>query len=478
MVDWRGFGWAALLLFGLVTVADLLVWGLTARLGWVVLALMVAAGAQAMARPALSPGRLGLAWGVLVLCLLPILEEAQVLSMLFALMGLALFVGLVVASGRQAVWRAAGRFALFGMGQTGRDLAALPDVVRDPKAVQRQALGAARDWALPMGLGAVFVALFASANPVLDDWITTALNWDPGVTLDGGRVMFWLGMAVLVWPFLRLTPLAPRLTRDPSRRDRTLSLPRGLVHARSVMRALVTFNLIFAMQTVMDGSYLWGGLALPEGMSHAEYAHRGAYPLLVTALLAGAFALIAQPFLRGQRGLAALLYLWVGQTVLLVASSILRLDLYVDAYGLTRLRFAAFVWMGLVGWGLCLMIGQMAWRRSVGWLYAASALSGLVTLYLCCFVNVAGLIAGYNLSRPGLDQDSWYICGLGAGAAPEISAHEAKTGQTYCVYTSAPVVVPPHDLREWGYRNWRLRRSLAETGAPVFNGSLLERERD
>ena len=47
------------------------------------------------------------------------------------------------------------------------------------------------------------------------------------------------------------------------------------------------------MQTGLDLAYLWGGLALPDGMSHAEYAHRGAYPLVVTALLAAGFVLIA-----------------------------------------------------------------------------------------------------------------------------------------------------------------------------------------
>ena len=43
----------------------------------------------------------------------------------------------------------------------------------------------------------------------------------------------------------------------------------------------------------MDFVYLWGGKTLPDGMSYAEYAHRGAYPLIATALLAGAFVLVA-----------------------------------------------------------------------------------------------------------------------------------------------------------------------------------------
>ena len=68
------------------------------------------------------------------------------------------------------------------------------------------------------------------------------------------------------------------------------------VNVASVANALVCFNLILGVQTVMDGLYLWTGASLPPGMALASYAHRGAYPLLATALLAEAFALsLAKP---------------------------------------------------------------------------------------------------------------------------------------------------------------------------------------
>ena len=60
-----------------------------------------------------------------------------------------------------------------------------------------------------------------------------------------------------------------------------------------MMRSLVLFNLLFAVQTGMDIHYLWRGAALPDGMTYAAYAHRGAYPLIVTALLAAAFVIVA-----------------------------------------------------------------------------------------------------------------------------------------------------------------------------------------
>src|SRR4029450_12672491 len=96
------------------------------------------------------------------------------------------------------------------------------------------------------------------------------------------------------------------------------------------------------------------------------YAHRGAYPLVVTALLAAAFVLVAMrpggPAEKS-RVIRPLVYLWVGQNVLLVASSILRLDLYVDIYMLPYWPIAAFIWMGLVALGLILIMARIALNR-------------------------------------------------------------------------------------------------------------------
>ncbi len=119
-------------------------------------------------------------------------------------------------------------------------------------------------------------------------------------------------------------------------------------------RSLILFNALFALQSGLDLVYLWGGANLPDGMSHAEYAHRGAYPLIVTALLAAGFVLVAMrpggPA-EQSRLIRPLVLAWIAQNILLVISSIFRLDLYVAAFSLTYLRLAAFIWMLLVADG-------------------------------------------------------------------------------------------------------------------------------
>jgi hypothetical protein len=181
--------------------------------------------------------------------------------------------------------------------------------------------------------------------------------------------------------------------------------------------------------------------------------------LLATALLAGVFALIAQPYLGEGTHLRRLLYIWVAQTMLLVLSSILRLDLYVDAYGLTRLRFAAFIWMCVVAVGLTLILMQMIARRSVSWFLGHAFGVGFAALYLCTLINIDGVIARYNLTH---DFHSSYTCKLGEGAAPAIREHYVATGFDLCADRyRRPYVSRPIDWREWGYRNARVRHSLA-----------------
>ena len=69
----------------------------------------------------------------------------------------------------------------------------------------------------------------------------------------------------------------------------------------------------------------------------------------------------------------ALVFLWVGQNVLLVVSSILRLDLYVETYLLTYWRVAAFIWMLIVAVGLILIVVRIVTYRSNAWLISANA---------------------------------------------------------------------------------------------------------
>ena len=437
-----------------VILADWLVWGGSLGLGFAIWMLVVGCAVTLTIWRAIDPRRSLAAWGLLVLAILPLLEVVQFVTVMIAIIGLMSF-AVIIASDRfepSTLFRAVLRLPGFGVVQTVQDTLALRVSVPSKGVLQ----GAVFDWALPLGAGGMFLILFAAANPFIDQWLLTFSHWNTDFLPQWERFVFWGFLAFAIWPVLRLTIMMPALNRTRSAPTRILRS--GFLNARSVMRALVIFNVIFAVQTSLDLGYLWGGVALPEGMTYAQYAHRGAYPLLATAVLAGLFALMSQPYLGKGAGVRGLLYLWIAQTVLLVVSSILRLDLYVGVYGLTQLRFAAFIWMMVVASGLVLIIMQMIGRHSVGWFLHRALGLGLLALYGCSLVNIDGYIARHNLANDRAND--FYLCSLSEGAIPAIRAYEAATGEEHC-YSYRPVMSEPNDWREWGYRNARLRRSLA-----------------
>lgn len=273
--------------------------------------------------------------------------------------------------------------------------------------------------ALPVVGGAIFLSLFAAANPVIGRALS--ILRPPAVGLDlVWRAAFWLAVATLAWGVLR-----PRRRRVlPAGRNRPAVDLAG-VSVASVTLSLIVFNALFALQNGLDAVILWGGAGPPAGLTLAQYAHRGAYPLIATALLAGLFVLVALdprmptakvPLIR------VLVVAWVAQNLFLVASSILRTVDYVEAYSLTRLRIAALVWMALVGLGLVLICWRMLRGKSGAWLINANAGAALLVLAASCVVDLGAVAASWNVRHArevggqGAALDVCYLERLGPSA--------------------------------------------------------------
>ncbi|MCL6285788.1 DUF4173 domain-containing protein [Ruegeria sp. 2012CJ41-6] len=439
---------AMLILLVLVGCADFLFMDHAPGLSLAVFALLVA-----MAVWALLGRRQGLAGPALLLGLsvLPVIEHVQALSVAFLLGGSSVALCWAALGSWQGLGGALRRFVglipVLGVWQVGCGLRHMRGQARHGWMVRLW-----RGWAFPVAGLLIFGALILSANPVLSEAVGRVFRI--GIRVE--RLAFWLGMALLLWPVLAVA-LDADLLRSRTRTRVPLSWAFG-INAQSVANALVTFNLVMLVQTGLDAAYLWAGAALPDGMSYATYAHRGAYPLVLTALLAGAFALAARPYLAERPGLKRLVYLWLAQNVLLVVSSLLRLSHYVEAYGLTYLRVHAVIWMGLVAAGLCLTGWQIFARRSNLWLMTRCAGLGLVALYTCCFVNFAALIAENNLRHFGL-RDPYYLCHLGPMAAQPLMASKWELPCN----VETPAIT---NWREWGFRADRVIRSLPQNPEP------------
>jgi len=171
---------------------------------------------------------------------------------------------------------------------------------------------------------AVFLSLFAQANPLIGDMLARFTLWPEFDILSVVRAAFWCVLLTAMWSVLR----PPRFTLWPNFQLAGADVALPGVSIASVTLSLLAFNLIFALQNGLDLAFLWSGAPLPAGMTLAEYAHRGAYPLIATALLAGLFVLVTlRPgsAMAERPAIRRLVSLWIGQNVLLVASTILTI---------------------------------------------------------------------------------------------------------------------------------------------------------
>jgi hypothetical protein len=330
-------------------------------------------------------------------------------------------------------------------------------------------------WIVPLAIFTVFVWLFASANPLIEHGLLRIDLRTFIDALDPARAAFWVLLAGFIWPLIlrRNRSISAASAAIGEEVHATPSAPSLFFGKAAMVRSLTLFNALFALQSGLDLVYLWGGATLPDGMSHAEYAHRGAYPLVATALLAAGFVLIAmRPGGPAEHSklIRPLVLAWIAQNILLVVSSILRLDLYVAAFSLTYLRLAAFIWMALVAAGLMLILIQIILRKRNSWLVTANAATLAIVLYGCCFINAPWLVATYNLahcreiSGTGPAIDLSYLGSLGPQALPALDANAKKMPALWSMAWDVRHEFDrtrPANWRAWGFRTWRLERYLA-----------------
>ncbi|MGJ8627033.1 MAG: DUF4153 domain-containing protein [Sulfitobacter sp.] len=440
------------LLVPLIALGDVLVWQVLPGLSLAVFGAALVMAALWVAGRQVNGNRFALVLGGSILALLPLVELVQPLSLLIAVCGVSAMLALLAGLNPVEVARGALRLWPMGVRQTfedGTQLLGRTDIGGAPAVFNRLLMG----WLVPVVLGLVFVVLLLEANPIAMGWADNLVQMDlPSVD----RAIFWLFLVPLIWTGLSVTKMRERLRRAPVV-HKIGPARQGIINPISVTRALIMFNMVFALQTAMDVIYLYGGVGLPDGITYAEYAHRGAYPLVLTALLAGGFALLTRRWTDGNQLLRGLLMFWVAQNVMLVISSLVRLEFYVDVYGLTHLRVAAAIWMGLVAGGLALILCQVWQGQRNGWLMLRGGAMAGVVLYICALISFDAVIARYNLNH-AVQRDTYHLCWLGDAAQPIIAAHERDLGQSIC--HGRHEMTTPRDWREWGFRNWRAHNSL------------------
>ncbi|WP_431948493.1 DUF4153 domain-containing protein [Actinacidiphila sp. bgisy167] len=409
--------WAALLT-GVLT-AILLRGGLGINL---LLITIPAAAAAAIA--ALDHGRRLRPWSVvwavagLTLLLIPALRDAWWPS--FLAVAAAAFLGsLALHGGRN--WPSV---LLGGVGLWFAPVPAIGWALRG----MRERAGRSRSRLLPMlktagvtaALLVVFGALFAGADAAFADLLAGAM---PDVTVTDAP------LRVLLLVVGTLFALSAAWTAAAPRRWDRIEVKPGRSRRRAEWALpLVVLAALFAAFNAVQLAVLFGGyekVLATTGLTYAEYARQGFWQLLVVTLLTVVVIGLASRWAPRDTDRDRVLVRSVLGTIcvlalIVVASALRRMDLYVDAYGLTRLRISV---AGMELWlGLLIVLIMAAGVLGARWLPRAVAVSAAASVLVFGLVSPDALIADQQVSRFASTGkiDLAYLRNLSADAVPEL----------------------------------------------------------
>ncbi|WP_017584370.1 DUF4153 domain-containing protein [Nocardiopsis valliformis] len=355
------------------------------------------------------------------------------------------------AARRNTVGVAAGSMALL------RNALAVPVFLGRPlarlKASNRMFVPALVTAGVTAGLLVVFGALFAFADPIFAAHLENLFS-APEVNLGGLHPIAAL-FAVL---FTGAAVLAARHHRKPSE-----SLPQMFVealpdssepsappqvpapnqeeqegqeqepaHPWPVWVWTVPLGALAALFTVflaVQATAMFGGdeyVQRVAGVIYAEYARQGFFQLVAVSLLVlGVVALVLRLVPDQPSGTRVLRNSMLGVlcflTLIILASAMMRLQLYIDVFGLTRMRVAAEAWIAWSAllFGLILVAGVLnALGRRTQWLPRATVALGAVALAVFAYGNPDLRIAESHHDLDLEAVDTWYLRGLSADAVP------------------------------------------------------------
>jgi Domain of unknown function (DUF4173) len=310
-----------------------------------------------------------------------------------ALAGAAALASLAAAGGAHA------REVMLGLTRVGWLPAGLLEVLRPAGAVRpgawwRPALQGA---GIGMLLLAVFVPLLASADAAFEHLLGEAVP-DPGLDRPVPRLGAWLAVTAIGGALVRAGRAEPAplpAARSAGRLDR-------LAWALPLLALVALLGAFVALQVTV----LFAGhdhVVRTAGLTYAEYAREGFAQLMAAAALTlGVVAAAARCARRtgraDERLLRALLGCLCVLCLMVLASALMRLSLYEQAYGYTRARVTAQATMLWLGGVFALVLASGVVRRAA-WLPRALVALSAGGLLAFAASDPDRRIAAHNIER-------------------------------------------------------------------------------
>ena len=333
---------------------------------------------------------------------------------LLDLAGVAVFTGASVAafSGLAVTRRSLSLVLLTGVWVMESALVGTGRLVRAARPPRRDGPRDWPDWFAPVVRGLVlaiplvmiFAVLFASADPIFQRGMDDLLGFRIDLGDLPGRILFAAGIAWLVGGLLAVAargiPAVEAASLGAAAPPASIGITRSLGTTEALV-VLVAVDLIVGLFVGLQVAYLFGGLdtLAAAGMTYSAYARRGYFELVAAAALAGALLVFLEyQVIARTRPYVVLAIGLVALTLVVLASAVLRLQLYQDAYGWTELRLYVAVSIVAMAATLVTMALFLATDRT-RWLGHAMAVIGVLALVGLNVLAPAAFVAERNIQR-------------------------------------------------------------------------------
>lgn len=257
-------------------------------------------------------------------------------------------------------------------------------------------------------------ALLASADAVFASLFAFDLHVSALVrhTLIAGLVACALAGVTLV------ARTEPRELADAYR-------PMGETEASVVLGAISALLGVFSITQLVGVAGAADHILETAGLTRAEYAREGFFQLLAAAvfnlaIVGGVQLVVRHAGVHGRRTYRLLVICVCILTFVLVVVSLVRLELYIDAFGLTLPRWYSIASLILVGTILALVAAGFATNsRWVTKSIVASLVAVVITVNV---MNPEARIVSHNLGQvgSGAELDADYLLDLSADAWPQL----------------------------------------------------------
>ena len=178
------------------------------------------------------------------------------------------------------------------------------------------------------------ISLLSSADQIFGDAV---------VTLLGNIFLSWYAIWFLVFAFAALLFTYGIIVSAPFGSRHNRQTKEGTHEPIIAITAMGLLTLVYLLFSVIQILYLFtNNMSLPDDMTYAEYARQGFFQLMFVSVLNVILVMICHAIFSKSTVLNIVLTIMSACTYVMIASSALRMTMYIKAYDLTYMRILVF----------------------------------------------------------------------------------------------------------------------------------------